>query len=221
MATLEEIRLELATHPKEQQGISRADIDSIPLNEKTAVAELFLARLEKGDVNYRQQLEWLLGEHYISTLKFKLASLPDDAKGKVYLPFHLYKATGDQHYLEQMIFAIIDDKIDYDSRRNAFAAEWYLRGLIGKEPVYWDLCRYLVLNDTSLTMRKKAMLWLAYEKGVPGVAIAYKLPAELTECVEHLYATHSQDPQALAVLNQLHQDTGLLRIDEKNLKHFS
>ena len=214
MATLEEIRLELATHPKEQQGISRADIDSIPLNEKTAVAELFLARLEKGDVNYRQQLEWLLGEHYIPTLKFRLASLPSDAKGKVYLPFYLYKATGDQNHLEQMIFAIVEGKGDYDSRENAFTADWYLRGLIGKEPVYWDLCRYLILNDESLEMRKDAMLWLAYEKGVPGVAIAYKLPAELTECVEHLYATHSQDPQALAVLNQLHQDTGHLRIDE-------
>lgn len=213
MATLEEIRLELATHPKEQRGISRADIDSIPLHEKTPVMELLLARLEKGDVNYRQQLEWLLGEHYVSTLKSRLDSLPADAKGQVYLPFYIYKATGDQRYLERMIFAIAEGKVDYDSRRNAFAADWYLRGLIGKEPIYWDLCRHLILNDASLIMRKKAMLWLAYEKGVPGVAVAYKLPAELTECVERLYATHSQDPQALAVLDQLHQDTGHLRID--------
>jgi hypothetical protein len=59
-------------------------------------------------------------------------------------------------------------------------------------------------------MKADAMRWLAYQKGYPLDGLA--LPDELSECVDALDASNGTDLDAIAVLDNLHADTGHFRL---------
>lgn len=103
-----------------------------------------------------------------------------------------------------MMRAIIAADVDWEGREHALGG--YLRKIIGRNPLYWDYCRYIILNVSGISLKRYAMLWLAYEKGYP--LQGYSLPKELSSCVDELDKSNGSDPAALAVLNNLHADTG-------------
>lgn len=205
------VMFELTTHPKEREGFKKSDLAALHGSERKQVLSELLDRLENGQSLYEKPLKWLLGEQYRDVLSNRLAALPPDAHGQMFLPFFLFEYTGERHYIDQMMHAIVSGDPEWEGRRSALGAKWYLRGVIRQEPLFWDFCRYLILHDASLAMRKEAMLWLAHEKGVPHVISLLKLTPELANCVELLHTTHGQDPRALAVLDKLHQDTGAFK----------
>jgi hypothetical protein len=102
-----------------------------------------------------------------------------------------------------MMNALIES--EPDAARSERAIGGYLRRLIGQGPLFWDFCRYIILNVPERGMKRSAMLWLAYEKGYPLDGLS--LSDELLICVNRLGA-YRGTPSALAVLNKLHTDTG-------------
>lgn len=201
------VMFELTTHPKEREGFRKSDLETLQGSEKTQVLRELFDRLENGQNLYEEPLQWLLGDRYREVLSDRLAALPPDAHGQIFLPFFLFKSTGDRHYLDRMMHAIISGETDWDGRRFALGRD--LREIIGQEPIFWDFCHYLVLHDKSLKMKERAMTWLA--RCTNHLTIDDCLTSELVDCVHRLHATHGRDPKALAVLDRLHLDTGRIK----------
>jgi hypothetical protein len=196
------IILELQSHPKERIGFRREDFDTLSGEERAQTLNMFFAEVEEG-WGYSGQLEWLLGDEYVSTLKGRLASLPPRAHGRLFLPYFIYLKTREMQFALKMMSEIIDADPTWERRERAIGG--YLLELIGTEPVFFDFCRYIILNVSGYWMKRGAMLWLAYQKGV--IAELY-LPEQLEACVRALDRSSGCDQAARIVLNAVHADTG-------------
>lgn len=194
---------ELTVHPKERVGIKRTDIESLIGEEKAIILEKLLKNAEEG-LGTGEPLEWLLENDFIKTLKMRLLTISKNAHGQVFLPYILYLKNGESDQLLAMMRAIIAADIAWEGREHALGG--YLRKIIGHDPLYWDYCRYVILRAPGISLKRYAMLWLAYEKGYP--LQGYSLPNELASCVDVLEKSNGSDVAALAVLDSLHSDTG-------------
>lgn len=196
------ITYELEVHPKERIGFNRLDFDALVGPERNHFINLFFNEIEEG-WGYAQQLEWLLGNQYVSTLKSRLASLPPKAHGRVFLPYFIYQKTSERQFALQMMAEIIDADPTWERRESAIGG--YLLDLIGTEPIFFDFCRYVILNVPEYSMKREAMLWLAYQKGVTKEIY---LPDLLEACVRALDLSGGSDKAARIVLDRVHADTG-------------
>lgn len=195
---------ELKAHPKDKEGFYKGDFDSLTEHERSMLVEPFMADLMNGDSTAVEPLQWLLRERYVAELESRLENLSPDSPGLLFLPHWLYEATGDRAYLGRMMAEIVRARPGWDRRRHALGG--YLRKSIGSEPLFWDFCRYLVLNDPDAAMKKTALLWLAKEKKYPLIDLALDDP--LSRCLIGMGAPGGPTPEALAILNSLHTDTG-------------
>lgn len=193
---------ELTVHPKERLGFNKNDFNALTGAERKEILERFLSEVEDG-WGFSEQLEWMLGDQYISTLKNRLTSLPIKAHGLVFLPYFIYLKSREREYVTKMMCAIIEADSHWERRERAIGG--YVRPLIGKEPEFWDFCRYVILNISGISIKKTAMLWLAFEKGMIN---ELALTAELTACVDALESSQGTDPVARMKLDRLHADMG-------------
>lgn len=193
---------ELTVHPKERIGFNRQDFDALSGGERQQVLERFFNEVEEG-WGYAEQLKWILGNSYVSLLKDRLISLPLKSHGRVFLPYFIYLETGQREYVLQMMQEIIAADPAWERRERAIGG--YLSQLVGKEPIFWDFCQYIVTNVPGRGMKRNAMLWLAYQKGV---IHELSLPIELSACVDALEISGGKDSSARTALDRLHRDTG-------------
>lgn len=194
---------ELTVHPKERVGFKKTDFTTLVGDERQIVFERMLQEVENG-WGYSEQLEWMCGDSYVQFLKKRLASLQAHSHGLVFLPYFIFLKTGEREYVTRMMAAILDADPKWEQREAAVGG--YLRELVGKESVFWDFCRYIILNVPDYSMKKDAMLWLAREKGYPLIGLS--LPPELAACVDALAKSGGTDIDAKATLDRLHANTG-------------
>lgn len=202
-SAFERIMEELTVHPKERIGFDRGDFATLAGDGRRVVFEELLGKVEDGR-GYAEQLEWLLDDDYVSTLRRRLDSLPPAAHGRVYLSYYLYLKTGERKYICRMMQGIVAADPVWEGRERALGG--YLRDIIGSEPLFLDFCRYIILNVPGRSIKEEAMLWLAYEKGYP--LDGMRLPGELAGAVSTLDATNGTDAAARGLLDQVHSDTG-------------
>lgn len=81
-----------------------------------------------------------------------------------------------------------------------------LRRAIGKSPVFWDFCRYLILHDTDPSMKKTALVWLAQEKGYG--LVEFTLDHRLANCLAGMTGPDAPTVEAMEILDAVHPDTG-------------
>jgi hypothetical protein len=191
---------ELTVHPKERIGFNRMDFDRLGGGERKHVLDRLLNEVDEG-WGYAEQLKWMLGDSYVSLLKDRLISLPPKSHGRVFLPYFIYLETGQREYVLQVMQEIIEADPGWERRERAIGG--YLRQLVGNEPVFWDFCRYVVLNVPGRAMKRNAMLWLAYQKGL---IQELSLSAELSACLDALERTGGADSSARSALDGLHSD---------------
>lgn len=194
---------ELTVHPKERIGFNKSDFDALRGDERKVIFERILGEVENG-WGYSEQLKWMLGDKYASFLERRFASLPPRSHGLVFLPYFIYLETGKRDYIVKMMHEIVAAESGWDQREAAVGG--YLRQLIGDEPIFWDFCRYIILNIEDISMKEDAMLWLAYQKSYPMQGLV--LPEELRACVDALVKSNGIDLDARMVLDRLHSDTG-------------
>lgn len=193
---------ELTVHPKERLGFNRNDFDALSGGERQQVLDRLFDEVEEG-WGYAEQLKWMLGGAYVPLLNDRLISLPPKSHGRVFLPYFLYLETGQREYILKMMQEIIDGDPAWERRERAIGG--YLRQLVGNEPIFWDFCRYVLLNVPGRGMKRNAMLWLAYQKGL---IQELSLPTELSACVDALEISGGTDSSARTALDTLHTDTG-------------
>lgn len=193
---------ELTVHPKERLGFNKRDFDVLVRGERQQILDRLFAEVEEG-WGYAEQLKWMLGDFYASRLKNRLISLPPRSHGRVFLQYFIFLETGQREYIAQMMQEIVDADPGWDRRERAIGG--YLRELIGREPTFLDFCRYIVLNVPGRGMKRNAMLWLAYQKGV---IQELSLPTELSTCLDAIEKTGGSDTSARAALDRLHSDMG-------------
>ncbi len=167
----------------------------------------FMGLVENG-WGYSEQLDWLLGDDYVAVLMERLAELPKDSPGQVILPYLIYLKTGESARIDDMVSAVVEEDAKWQLPPNVVGD--YLNQVRGQEPMFWDLCRFIVINVPDRAIKEAAMLWLAFEKDYP--IKGFTLPDELATCVERLCASHGKNLAALALLNSLHEDSGRLAI---------
>jgi hypothetical protein len=201
-AALDRIMCEINGHPKEKIGFDKKDFDAVIGDERDDLIELFVNKISNGS-KCSEQLEWLLGERYVSVLKARLASLPPKAHGRVFLPYFIYLTTHERDFALQMMPAIVEADPTWEPRENAIGG--YLRKIIGDEPIFLDFCRYVVLNVPEEPMKHLALLWLAYQKRL---IAELSLPKDLEDCVRILAQSNGTDRAARSVVDRIHADTG-------------
>jgi hypothetical protein len=201
-AGYDRIITELSASATDQIKCARQHFAGLEGDERARIAAKLLARIEEGWWG-AEQLEWLLGDDYVPVLQRRLAALPRRSPGLVFLPYFLYLKTAEPALIKQMMNALVE--ADPDPGRSERAIGGYLRRIIGKGPLFWDFCRYIILNVPERGIKRSAMLWLAFEKGYPLDGLS--LSDELLICVNRL-STYRAAPSAIAVLNKLHKDTG-------------
>jgi hypothetical protein len=193
---------ELTVHPKERLGFDKRDFDALSGAERQQVLDRFFIEVEDG-WGYAEQLKWMLGDSYVPLLKDRLISLPPKSHGRVFLPYFIYLETGQREYVLQMMQEIIDADPGWERRERAIGG--YLPQLVGDKPIFWDFCRYVLLNVPGRGMKRNAMLWLAYQKGA---IQELSLSHELSECLDALERTGGADSSARIALDRLHSDMG-------------
>lgn len=206
-SAFERITHDLFVHPKERLGFARADFLALEGAERERMRSRFMGLVENG-WGYSEQLDWLLGDDYVAVLMERLAELPKDSPGQVILPYLIYLKTGESARIDDMVSAVVEEDAKWQLPPNVVGD--YLNQVRGQEPMFWDLCRFIVINVPDRAIKEAAMLWLAFEKDYP--IKGFTLPDELATCVERLCASHGKNLAALALLNSLHEDSGRLAI---------
>ena len=197
---------ELRAHPKEKEGYAKEDFDQLNNHQRALLIEPFVDLLSEGAGEAVEPLQWLLRERYVPELEMRLKQLPEGAHGLVFLPYRLYGATGDRTYLNMMMREIVQGDPAWDGRESALAV---LKRLIGKEALFWDFCRYLILNDRNPAMKKSALLRLAQAKDYPRIELG--LDDVLNRCLQGILGQNVPSPEARAILDRLHADAGTLK----------
>ncbi|WBS04831.1 hypothetical protein OU994_11415 [Pseudoduganella sp. SL102] len=208
---------ELAAHPTEKEGFARDDFDALTDQQRHLLVEPFFADLADGDATAVAPLQWLLGEQYVSCLESRLKSLPGGAPGLVFIPYWLYEATRDESYLARMMAEIMRSDASWARRRHAVGG--YLRRAIGKSPVFWDFCRYLILHDSDPSMKKTALVWLAQEKEYGLVELT--LDHRLANCLAGMTGPDAPTVEAMEILDAVHPDTGAFAASMERAKNDS
>jgi hypothetical protein len=206
-AAFTRITHELFVHPDQRLGFMAADFDTLEGAERERMCSRFMGLVENG-WGYAEQLDWLLGDAYVATLRARLAELPPDSPGQTILPYLVYLKTGDSARIDDMVSAVVE--ADARWRLPPDVIGGYVQGLRGQEPVFWDLCRFIVIHVPDRAIKEAALLWLAYEKDYPVTGLT--LPDELATCVDRLCVSQGKNLAALALLNSLHEDSGRLGI---------
>ncbi len=193
---------ELTTGAKGPMDFNRRDFDELNDEDRPVIIERLLKLIEEGWWG-ATQLEWMLGKDYLPTLERRLAGLPWRAHGLVFLPYFIYVKTGQKAFIKRMMHALIEAEPAWDRRRDVIGA--YLVNAMAKDPLFWDFCRYVILNVPERAMKNAAMIGLAQDKGI--LIKGRGLSDELLMCVNRL-AAYRDAPAAVAVLDKLHKDTG-------------
>ena len=206
-AAFARITHELFVHPDQRLGFVLADFDALEGAERERMCSRFMGLVENG-WGYAEQLEWLLGDTYVASLRARVEALPADSPGRIILPYLMYLKTGDGARIDDMVSAVVQSDARWSLPGDGIKG--YVQGLRGQEPVFWDLCRFIVIHVPDRAIKEAAMLWLAFEKDYPVTGLT--LPDELATCVDRLCVSHGKNLAALALLNSLHADSGRLKI---------
>lgn len=192
---LENIKREIAAHPRERNGFARADIDALPIVEKEQAIEILIDAICEGMERCAEPLRWLTEQEFISVLDDRLSKIVPADHGYFYLSYFAYFETHSQHYINNMKMAIVDGDKAWDMRRSALGRN--LRDVLQSSREYAELCKKITLYDPDPFIKKTALIGVLEYKKVN--TNNYRLLPEHQYLLGQLQSTNSAGQQAAAM----------------------
>ncbi|MDN3640880.1 hypothetical protein QWY82_18920 [Simiduia curdlanivorans] len=155
MSILEELRNEITSHPREREGFNNIELNSLKSPEREDALDLLITHLEEGDERLTEPTKKILGHDYVKHLQSRLTELSTLDHGSIYIPYFLFKETGEQKYIQLMKSAILKGDKDWDMRRSALGRN--LRNELSPK-MYAEFCIEIAKNDSNKSVLKTALL---------------------------------------------------------------
>jgi len=199
------ILAELHAHPHDKAGFDRQDFILLGDDERQELAGKFLTLVE-GGAALAVPLQWLLDDRFAATLERRMSELPPGAPALVFLPCRLHEVTGESKYLAWARAEIARGCAMWgdQTKKMLFA----VRQMLWHDPIFPDLARYFILHHPDPAVKEDAMEWLTQEKGYRPTT--WREDPQLRRCLRGMLCRDAPTPRALAILDRLHADTGIL-----------
>jgi hypothetical protein len=191
---LENIKREIAAHPRERNGFALSDIDALLADEKKQAIKILIDAVSEGMERCVQPLKWLTRQNFLSVLDDRISKIAPADHGYFYLSYFAYLETYDSQYIENMKKAIVDGDKNWDMRRSALGRN--LREILKANRDYAEFCKEIALFDPDPFIKKTALIGVLEFKKID--TNNYRLLPEHQYLLKQLQSIDNVDQQKIA-----------------------